>query len=129
MSSRPRDRVRSRHSHGPEESTRGPLVSRATDDVPVQLELLDDEYTREILAALGTGPQEGRELDDRCSASRATIYRRLNRLEEAGLVTTEMALDADGHHRKRFCLVRDRLTVAITDGAITVTAHPKTAER
>lgn len=96
---------------------------------PERLSLLDDEYTQEVLVVLGRAPQRGRDLVTACEASRPTVYRRLNRLEEAGLVEAEMTVDPDGHHCKEFRLVRDRLTVVIEDGTITVTARPSTSER
>jgi DNA-binding HxlR family transcriptional regulator len=100
------------------------LVSRSDSEAPTRLSLLDDEYARELLTTLTAGPMRGRELAARCEASRPTVYRRLNSLESAGLVATETSVDPDGHHCKEFRLVRDRLTVRIEDGAITVTASP-----
>lgn len=100
------------------------LVARSDSQVPPRLDLLDDEYAREIVTALGDGPMRGRELAATCEASRPTVYRRVNRLEAAGLVAAETTVDPDGHHCKEFRLVRDRLTVRIEDGAITVTASP-----
>ena len=95
-----------------------------SDPVPEQLRLLADDHAQAILAALAGGPRAGRELAELCDISRPTVYRRLNRLEAAGFVSTEMSPDLDGHHRKEFYLLRDRLTVTVEAGAITVTAHP-----
>lgn len=99
-------------------------VVAACDDVPAQLRLLDDEYAREILAALAGTPMRGRDLIERCEMSRATVYRRLDRLRAAGLVTAETAVDPDGHHCQEFRLARDELTVRIENGALTVVATP-----
>jgi len=97
------------------------LRSQTADDAPEPLCLLDDAYARSILIALVRGPRSGRALAERCDISRPTAYRRLNRLEEAGFVTTELCPDPDGHHRTEFSLARDRLTVVIEDGSLAVT--------
>jgi Fe2+ or Zn2+ uptake regulation protein len=41
--------------------------------------------------------------------SRATVYRRLNRLESAGVIQSSMVVDPQGHHRKQFSVVVDRM--------------------
>jgi DNA-binding transcriptional ArsR family regulator len=76
---------------------------------------LDDEYTRRLLATLDGEPLPAAALVDRCEMSRATVYRRLDRLEEAGLVTSRLRYDPDGHHRHEFELGVDRV-VRTADG-------------
>jgi DNA-binding transcriptional ArsR family regulator len=66
------------------------------------LDLLTDEYVRTILLQASDAPMSARELVAACGSSRPTVYRRLDRLEEAGLVETATCYDADGHHRRRF---------------------------
>lgn len=75
------------------------------------LDLLDDEYARGILSALTDAPRPARELMDACGGSRATVYRRLDRLEAHDLVRAETELHAGGHHRKVFEASVDRVTV------------------
>lgn len=116
--------MRERYGDGTEaDSTDGPLVAQTRTAAPPRMSLLDDEYTQEVLVALCRGARRGRALIETCEASRPTVYRRLNRLVEAGLVGTETAVDPDGHHCTEFYLVRDRLTVTVEDGAVTVTAR------
>ena len=50
--------------------------------------------------------------------SRPTVYRRLNRLTEAGLVESRMSLVGDGHHRQEFHLVFDELELQIREEGI-----------
>jgi predicted transcriptional regulator len=70
---------------------------------PTELfELLDDQYARTILEATREEALRARELIDRCEASKPTVYRRLNRLEDAGLVASRQAYDPDGHHCQVF---------------------------
>jgi predicted ArsR family transcriptional regulator len=119
---RPTGDGRSRYSTGPE-PTDDPLVRRPGEAASTHAELLTDDYARSILEALDGGPERARTLADACEGSRATVYRRLNRLVEAGLVAEETALDPDGHHCKRFRVVRNTVTVTVEDGGISVTAR------
>lgn len=77
------------------------------------LDLLDDDYTHRILSALADAARPARELMEVCDASRATVYRRLDRLEEYGLVRSETELHAGGHHRKVFETSLERVTVDV----------------
>ena len=81
------------------------------------LELLDDEYARAILEHTAEEARSARELVSTLSASRATVYRRLNRLEDAGLVEHRTRYDPDGHHRKTFRATLDSVTVSL-DGEL-----------
>lgn len=101
----------------------GPVVSRASEGAPDQIDLLADDYAQSLLVALAAGPMRGRDLVANCEGSRATVYRRLGRLVDAGLVCAETTLDPEGHHCKEFRLVRDSLAVSVEDGALTVTAR------
>jgi len=107
-----------------QDPTEKPVLARASDDSPEQLDLLADEYALALLRELGCGPRRGRDLVADCEGSRSTVYRRLNRLVDAGFVRADTTLDPDGHHAKEFRLVRDRLSVTVEDGALTVIARP-----
>jgi predicted transcriptional regulator len=84
------------------------------------LSLMSDEYARGILDALGTGSLSARELINRMDASRATVYRRLDRLEEAGIVESSMEIHPEGHHRKQFQVTVDRVNLAFEPDGVTV---------
>mgnify|MGYP002761945353 CR=1 FL=1 len=88
------------------DSTRG---TAPTVDADAVLELLGDEYARAVVAALADRPAAAPALAESMTASRATTYRRLNELADAGLVASTVAVDPDGHHRKRYHLVVDDL--------------------
>ena len=83
--------------------------------------LLGDEYTRRVLEAVSERPRCGRAVAEAADVSRTTAYRRLNDLRDAGLVTTDMVVDEDGHHRERFEAVIDGVDVALDDDGIVVT--------
>jgi DNA-binding transcriptional ArsR family regulator len=92
------------------------------------LELLDAEYTRSILEAIRRESKPARALGEQCGASRPTVYRRLNRLRDAGLVETDMVYDSDGHHRTVFEATFESVSVDVTDDGLSVSVTMNGAE-
>lgn len=83
------------------------------------LSLVSDEYAQRILDALGEEPLAARELVNRLDASRATVYRRLNRLESTGVVESSMTIHPEGHHRKEFRITVERMDLTFgSDGVM-----------
>jgi predicted transcriptional regulator len=93
------------------------------------LEMLGDEYTRRVLAAVTERPRSGREVMDAADVSKATAYRRLGDLEEAGLVDSEMVFDPDGHHHERFHAVVESVAVDFGEDGVDVTLETDGSER
>jgi predicted transcriptional regulator len=87
-----------------------PTVSVPPDDL---FDLLDDQYARTILEATRDEARRARELIELCDASKPTVYRRLNRLEDAGLVTARQTYDPDGHHCQVFRATLDEIVVDV----------------
>lgn len=79
-------------------------------------DVLGDEYTREVLGALSDEACGAAELVDRLEMSRATVYRRLDRLQELGLLTAHVAIDADGNQFKLFETTVAQVTVELAGG-------------
>lgn len=82
--------------------------------------LLEDEYAREILVETHDEPRSARALSEACDASRSTIYRRIERLQDQGLVESRQQLDPDGHHREVFVATLRRVSVELTDDGFVV---------
>lgn len=80
------------------------------------LAVLGDEYARQVLEAIADEPKSGGEIADALPHSRATVYRRLNDLEEAGLVTASTTLCPDGHHHKEYRPTLDSIRVGVREG-------------
>lgn len=97
-----------------------------TVDETALLELLGDEYTRRVLAAVTENRLSGSEVMDAADVSRATAYRRLGDLEEAGLVESEMAFDPDGHHHEKFRAVVESVDIAIEEDGISLSVETET---
>jgi DNA-binding HxlR family transcriptional regulator len=98
----------------------------STDEV---LSLLDAAYTLSILESIRAEPKPARAIASECDASRPTVYRRLNALEAAGLVETDMAYDGDGHHRTVFAATLESLSVAVEPDGVTVAVATDGADR
>ena len=79
-------------------------------------ELFGDEYTRRVYEAITEQPRSGRAVAEAADVSRATAYRRLNDLRDAGLVRTEMMICEDGHHKERFKPVATSISLSLGDG-------------
>ena len=61
------------------------------------LELLADDAGRRILATLDD-PMTTQEVADECGIPRSTAYRKIEQLDEAGLVEDAVRLSPDGGH-------------------------------
>ena len=87
------------------------------------LELLGDEYTRKVLQSIVSEPKSGSEVVEDAAVSKATAYRRLETLQEAGLVESRTVFDPDGHHHEQFQAVIDGVTVEIEDEGLSADIH------
>lgn len=120
---------RSERSSGDRHHTADEGLADQVDVSPAELlGLLDADYTQEILEAVGREAKSARELAELCGASRPTVYRRLNSLQEAGLVDTEMEYDADGHHRAVFEATLEAVSVDVTGDGLSVTVTRTTTD-
>ena len=89
-------------------------------DLPELLALLDDEYARSILTETSVEPMSASTLSDRCDASLPTIYRRLERLEECGLVTERTEIASDGNHYSVYEARLDTVELSLEEGSFAV---------
>lgn len=99
---------------------------------PVRIvELLEDEYARAILIATSDEPMSATELSDVCDASRPTIYRRLESLEEAGLVEQGTLPESGGHHYTIYRSTLESVTIDVSSDGLTadVTTEEPVADR
>jgi predicted transcriptional regulator len=99
-------------------TTRGEETAPPEIETAELLDLLGDEYTREVLRTLAAEPRTGREIVAMADASKATVYRRLDRLSEAGLIESSTKLDPDGHHREQFRITFDGASCTVSEDGI-----------
>ncbi|MXV63940.1 helix-turn-helix domain-containing protein [Natronorubrum sp. JWXQ-INN-674] len=88
------------------------------------LELLGDEYAREILRAVADRSRTAGEAAEVASVSEPTAYRHLHRLENAGLVTSQFVLDPNGHHYKRYSAAFEEAVLRFDGGEFSVDVEP-----
>ena len=88
------------------------------------LALLGDEYTRCVLLAVVEQRRSGREVMEAADVSKATAYRRLSRLQEAGLVESELVVDLDGHHHEEFYAVVERADISLSCEGVDIAITP-----
>lgn len=85
-------------------------------DFPTIVELLSDSHVRTILSATSVEACSASELAERCDASDQTVYRRLERLEEAGLVSDRIRARDDGHHDTVYTASLEHVSITLRDG-------------
>lgn len=82
-------------------------------DVSRVVDLLGDDYARTILVHARDDPKSVEVLSDECDAAPSTIYRRVERLVEAGLLEVHQQLDPDGHHYKEYAARLDEVSITL----------------
>jgi len=99
-------------------ATEWPRTSSETVSPEALIDLLDDHHAQEISAILSDDAKTASEIVAQCDCSRTTVYRRLNRLQDAGLLTTDLRYDAEGHHRTTYQLRFDSLSIRLDTGGL-----------
>jgi predicted transcriptional regulator len=85
-------------------------------DLSTVVGLLDDEHVRSILAATSAEPLSAAELAERCGVSDSAIYRRVDRLVAADLLSERTRPRSDGHHDTVYVAALERFELSIRDG-------------
>lgn len=116
--------VRSMTAHSTPE--RSGVPSDESDEAPAAelLSLFGDQYTCDILRALIDRPMAARELAEATDMSRPTVYRRLDRLTDAGLVAETLQVASDGHHRTEFRLAVETVEFEIAADGVCGQINP-----
>lgn len=100
------------------------IVTVTADDADV-VALLDDEYARAVLFITYDQAWAADDLAERLDAAPSTIYDRLSRLTEHGLVVEQQQIDPDGHHYKTYRARLDCVVVDLTADGFEVTIDRK----
>lgn len=85
--------------------------------------LLDDEYARAILTATSKRPMSAKTLSEEIDASLPTIYRRIERLRDSGLIEERPAFQREGRHYGVFEARLERIDVKLDDGELIVSVE------
>lgn len=101
---------------------------RTHDDVPAAvdpddvLDVLSDEHARAVLETVTGEALPAKAITERLDVSRATVYRRLDRLEAAGVVVSTTALHSEGHHRNHYRATLEDIELSFAGGGLSVEA-------
>lgn len=90
-----------------------------TVDFEQLLELLSDEYACKLLCVLDENPMSASDLVEQCEMSRPTVYRRLETMAEAGIITSRQSSTADGQQRAEYSLVVDAVELHLHSDGVT----------
>ncbi|MEF8780239.1 MAG: helix-turn-helix domain-containing protein [Haloferacaceae archaeon] len=101
------------------------------DGVNPVVDLLADEYAWTILSRTREEPKAVEALSDACDADPSTIYRRIDRLQDADLIDDHQQLDPGGHHYKVYSAQLSRVAIELDeDGfAVEVVREEEPADR
>lgn len=85
---------------------------------------LDDETCREIVGVLEE-PMTAKEVSERADIPLSTAYKKLDRLESAAMLEERTEVDPNGHHRSRYVIAFQRVSVDLeADRRFTVDVTP-----
>lgn len=100
-------------------------------DASAVLNLLGDDYAREIIRAISTRPMSAKELTQALDISQPTVSRRLQSLEDEDLVVEQTRLDPDGHHYSVYIATLEEARIRLEDGSfrLTITREQTAADR
>jgi DNA-binding transcriptional ArsR family regulator len=98
-------------------------------DLGALLDVLSDEYAREILSATSVKPMSAQQLAEQCEMSKPTVYRRIERLKKQEFLEERTELQSDGNHYSVYAATLDEVSVSLDDGdfeAAVTRADPET---
>jgi predicted transcriptional regulator len=111
--------------HGPLTETAGPVELDRSESRRL-MEVLDDRRTDALLEALASA--DGRltvnELSDGSDIPLSTVYRKIDGLEDVGVVDGRTELRHDGKHTSSYGLVVDRVELDLTPEGLSATVYP-----
>lgn len=89
-------------------------------DPETVFEVLGSELARRILALAAIKPCSADEVAEHCDASKPTVYRRLNVLQEYDLLVERCAVDDEGTHYKTYETALESVQFSVDPGRFEV---------
>ncbi|WP_423747492.1 helix-turn-helix domain-containing protein (plasmid) [Haladaptatus sp. SPP-AMP-3] len=81
------------------------------------LDILSDEYAREILAATSIKPMSAQQLADECEMSKPTVYRRVERLQGHGLLEEQTKIRTRNNHYSVYTATLSEVSIELDTGS------------
>ena len=94
-------------------------MSKAWDPDDI-FDVLASEDVRQILVATNVRSMSVKELADICDRSLATIYRRIQAMENYNLVSEEITRDADGTQYSEYKSELNEITISVEEGQLDI---------
>ena len=79
------------------------------------------ELDRRILELTDEQSRSGEDVADGCEASLPTVYRHVDDLASAGLLTEHTEYDAQGNHYNTYAAALEQATIRVVDGELVLT--------
>jgi DNA-binding IclR family transcriptional regulator len=109
---------------------RDPASVEETPDLQVLLDALDDSDCRAIVTRIDE-PKTASEISDATDIPLSTVYRKLDALTEASLLSELTEVRSDGHHTTRYDLDFEEVSLSLTEDnefEVTVSRPSQSAE-
>lgn len=81
------------------------------------LDVLSDEYARDILAATSIKPMSAQQLVDECEMSKPTVYRRVERLQTHGLLEEQTKIRTSNNHYSVYTATLSEVSIELDAGS------------
>lgn len=81
------------------------------------LDVLSDEYAREILAATSIKPMSAQQLADECEMSQPTVYRRIDRLQAHGFLKEQTKIRTSNNHYCVYTATLSEVSIELDTGS------------
>lgn len=81
------------------------------------LDVLSDEYARDILAATSIRPMSAQQLADECEMSKPTVYRRVERLQSYGLLDEQTKVRTSNNHYSVYTATLSGVSIELDGGS------------
>ena len=81
------------------------------------LDVLSDEYARDILAATSIRPMSAQQLADECEMSKPTVYRRVERLQAYGLLDEQTKVRTSNNHYSVYTATLSEVSIELDTGS------------
>ncbi|ELZ79122.1 ArsR/SmtB family transcription factor [Haloferax larsenii] len=92
------------------------------------LDILSDEYARDILAATSIKPMSAQQLATQCEMSKPTVYRRVEQLQEYGLIEEQTKVQKSGNHYKVYAATLSEFSLELDVGSFEASVTRTTPE-
>ncbi|WP_396613565.1 ArsR/SmtB family transcription factor (plasmid) [Haloferax sp. S1W] len=93
------------------------------------LDILSDEYARDILAATSLEPMSAQQLADQCEMSKPTAYRRIEQLQSYGLLEEQTKVETSTNNYSVYVASLTGVDISLAEGQFEATVSRTDADQ